>query len=139
MTDDTPATSAQPTPKKKKKAPKRGTRADVFLEKLIAHPQFMLFDNSFLSLLKLCAFPPSKHLRKLLVEKSIPLNNNLCRRIFLELENESIVSLLELYTSEFITSSRDANLGLSGKVRLLDAKIIFNLRCSIYCSLLRTG
>lgn len=88
----------------------------MFLEKLLANPHFMLFENSFVALLRLCAIPHLKHLRKLLVEKSLPFNNNLCRRIFIEVEIEVIVCLLENYVAEYIMTSRESHLKLSEKV-----------------------
>jgi hypothetical protein len=55
--------------------------------------------------LKCAAHPGAKELRLKLANKQLPLNSSLRQRIFNEIENEKIVSLLELYITEFLVST----------------------------------
>jgi len=74
-----------------------------FLRDLVSNKQFLLFDNAFVALLRCCSRPKEQELRKLLITKNMPLDNSLRRRIIKELENDVIISLLELYSLEFVT------------------------------------
>lgn len=78
--------------------------SSLLVEVLLKNDHVVLCDNAFVALLRCCAKSKQKNLRHHLIYKNLPLDAALRRRIFKELENEAIVSLLEFYTLEYIAS-----------------------------------